>query len=94
MTPNTTQQWRENKELLDAAKSVLTHQVTQRMLHVLESDLPLFPSLPRMGAQPNDFTYNYGIVVGWKACLAALQSLSEPLPVQKEPSSDFSEQNQ
>ncbi len=87
------QEWRSSPSLTSAARKLQKNDTFQRMLEVLKNELPTNRTLPLMGTKEPDFIYAYGVEVGYRNCLAVLEALSEPLPKQTEPVSDFSDEN-
>ncbi len=92
MPPRTIAQWRSAQATVEAAQKLLTNPALQQMLSLVRAHNPV-PSLPLTGTQSNDFTYSYGIIVGWQSALSALEALGEPMPEPSPLTPDFSPNN-
>lgn len=64
----------------------------KQMLQIISDSAPV-PALPLSGAQPTDYTYNYGIIVGWRTAIAAIKSMAESKQETQEFTPDFSPNN-
>ena len=86
-------QWRSTPAAIEAAQKLKKNTNFKQMLEVLNKELPTNRTLPLMGAKEPDFIYAYGVEVGYRNCLAVLDSMSEPMPEQKDVMPDFSPKN-
>lgn len=68
--------FRNETDLIKAARKLQNNKTYQTMLEVARTELPSNRALPAMGASETDFAYAYGAEVGYRQCLAVLEAMA------------------
>ena len=84
--------FREEPDLIRSALKLKSNKTFQLMLEAARNELPTNRTLPAMGAKDTDFAYAYGVEVGYRQCIAVLETMmTEPQHSAEEVEATFSE---
>ena len=73
------QQWRQDPNATESAQKLLNNKTFQKMMEVAKNELPTNRVLPAVGTEHHSFVYAYGVEVGYRQCLATLETMASPI---------------
>ena len=73
------QQWRTDGVSTKAAAKLHESKTFKLMFEVAKNELPTNRTLPAIGTDSHSFAYAYGVEVGYRQCLATMESMATPL---------------
>ena len=83
-------EWRNEIALTKAARKLQSSKTFQLMLDVLQNELPTNRTLPAVGVDSGyPYAYAYGVEVGYRQCLAVMQSMATDPQAVVEPEATF-----
>ena len=83
-------EWRSEIGLTKAARKLQSGRTFQLMLDVLKNELPTNRSLPIMGVESGyPYAYAYGVEVGYRQCIAVMESMASDSQAVLEPEASF-----
>ena len=92
MNQVTLRQWRKETALTDEARKLHQNKTYIRMMDVLRRELPTNQTLPASGAGAHDFSYAYGVEVGYRRAIYVLELMAEGMPEVEQPEVKFEQQ--
>ena len=82
--------WRSEIALTKAARKLQSSRTYQLMLDVLKNELPTNRSLPIVGIESGyPYAYAYGVEVGYRQCIAVMESMGSDTQAVIEPEATF-----
>lgn len=72
-------QWRQDPNATESAQKLLNNKTFQKMMEVAKNELPTNRVLPAVGTEQHSFVYAYGVEVGYRQCLATLETMASPI---------------
>ena len=85
-------QWRKETALIEATRKLQSNKTFSQMMDVLRNELPTNRTLPATGAQAHDFSYAYGVEVGFRQAIAVLDAMAIEMPETEQPEVKFEQQ--
>ena len=76
----TLRRWRNETALIDAAQKLHANKTFMQVMNVLKHELPTNHALPVSGASAHDFSYAYGVEVGYRRAIAVIEATAINLP--------------
>jgi hypothetical protein len=88
----TLRKWRKETALTNAAQKLKSNKTFVQMMEVLRNELPTNQTLPVSGAGAHDFSYAYGVEVGYRRAIMVMEAMAVDAPELGQPEAKFEQQ--